>query len=234
MDNHEGLRQVLTITAPPLEIVARPRDAVELAKLGNDELAELVAKYPDRFAAGVACLPMNDIDAALKEAERAIEALNMKGVQIYTPCNGKALDSREFLPLYEMMAKYDLPIWLHPTRGRDTPDYQGESHSKYWIFHSIGWPYETTAAMVRLVSSGILERYPSLKIITHHCGGMVPYFGQRIAAMADPRGWRGYVWNNEVMIATPAGIGLEVRFLNRCGFFIACPLSSSADGLQHY
>ncbi len=185
MDSHEGLRQVLTITTPPLEIVARPRDAVELAKLGNDELAKLVAKYPDRFAAGVACLPMNDMDAALKEAERAIEALNMKGVQIYTPCNGKPLDSPEFLPLYEMMAKYDLPIWLHPTRGRDTPDYKGESHSQYWIFHSIGWPYETTAAMVRLVSSGILEKYPSLKIITHHCGGMIPYFGQRVAGIGE-------------------------------------------------
>ena len=180
MDAYKGLRQVLTINIPPLELVTDPGDAVELAKLANDEMAELVAKYPDHFAAGVACLPMNNIDAALKEAERAIEGLDMKGVQIYTPCGGKPLDSPVFLPLYEMMAKYDLPIWLHPTRGADAADYEGESLSQYRIFHRFGWPYETTAAMARLVFGGVLQKYPSLKIITHHCGGMVPYFAQRL------------------------------------------------------
>jgi predicted TIM-barrel fold metal-dependent hydrolase len=180
MDTHEGLRQVLTINFPPLELVTEPGDAVELAKLANDEMAELVAKYPDRFAAAAACLPMNDIDAALKEAERAIEGLDMKGVQIYTPCDGKPLDSPIFFPLYEIMTKYDLPIWLHPIRGADIADYEGENLSKYRIFHRLGWPYETTVAMVRLVFSGVLEKYPSLKIITHHCGAMVPYFAQRL------------------------------------------------------
>ncbi len=179
MDKFEGLKQVLTLTIPPLELVVSPRDAVELAELANDETAELIAKYPDRFIAGVACLPMNDIDAALRETERAIEVLNMKGVQVFTPCDGKALDSPEFLPLYEMMAKYDLPIWIHPIRGRDVPDYKDESYSKYRMFIVFGWPYETTVAMARLVLSGVLERYPSLKIITHHCGAMVPFFEQR-------------------------------------------------------
>ena len=180
MKGYEGLRQVLTIISPPLEMVANPSDAVELAKMANEEMAGVVAKYPDHFVAGVACLPMNDIDAALKEAERAIEALNMKGVLIYTPCNGKPLDSPEFFPLYEMMTKYDLPIWLHPTRGADTPDYKNEIHSKYRIFQTVGWLYETTVAMMRLVLSGTLARYPSLKIITHHCGAMVPYFAARL------------------------------------------------------
>lgn len=80
MDRYEGLRQVLTMTPPPVEAVAGPDEAVELAKLANDEMAELVAKYPDRFVAGVACLPMNNMEAALKEAERAIEQLKLKGV----------------------------------------------------------------------------------------------------------------------------------------------------------
>ncbi len=179
IDKYQGLKQVLSISGPPLEMIATPNDAAELAKLANEEMAELVAKYPNRFIACVACLPMNDIDAALSETERAIEMLNMKGVEIFTPCDGKPLDSPEFMPLYEMLTKYDLPIWLHPIRGRETPDYKGESHSKYGIFSAIGWPYETTIAMARLVLSGVLEKYPSLKVITHHCGGMVPYFAGR-------------------------------------------------------
>lgn len=181
MDRYEGLRQVLTITSPPVEMVAGPGEASELCKIANDEMSELVSRYPDRFAAAAACLPANDMDAALRETERAIEDLNMQGVLLYTPCNGKALDSPEFTPLYEMMTKYDLPIWLHPTRDADTPDYKSESRSKYRIFQTIGWPYETSVAMLRLVLSGILERYPSLKIITHHCGGMAPYFAGRLS-----------------------------------------------------
>ncbi len=187
LDKYEGMRQVLTIGLPALESVVDPSDAVELAKVANEEMAELVDKYPERFVAAVACLPMNDVDAALREAQRAIETLNMKGVQIHTPCNEKPLDSPEFFPLYEMMMKYDLPIWIHPTRSLSTPDYKGESESKYDLAGSVGWPYETTLAMMRLVLSGILEKYASLKIITHHCGGMVPYFDRRLGGAGGER-----------------------------------------------
>ena len=64
MDKFEGLQQVLTVGAPPVEYVVSPDDAVSMSKTANDEMAELVNKYPDRFAAAVACLPMNDMDAA--------------------------------------------------------------------------------------------------------------------------------------------------------------------------
>lgn len=185
MDQYEGMWQVLTIGAPPLEAVTDPAGAAELSKLANDGMAELVAKYPDRFVGGVANLPMNNMDAALKEAERAIKELKLKGVLVYTPVAGKPLDSPEFMPLYEMMAGYDLPIWIHPVRGRDIPDYNNEGYSKYRIFHIFGWPYETTAAMMRLVFRGILDKYPNLKFITHHCGGMVPYFSQRLADQGE-------------------------------------------------
>jgi len=185
MDKYEGLMQVLTLSAPPIEQIADSEKAVELAKLANDEMAELVLKYPSRFAAAVACLPMNNIDAALKEVDRAINDLKFKGVQIYTPINDKPLDSPEFLPLYEKMSQYNLPIWIHPERAADYADYRTENRSRYMIFSNFGWPYETTVAMTRLVFNGILERYPNLKIITHHCGGMVPYFEQRIIGSYD-------------------------------------------------
>ncbi len=185
MDKYEGLMQVLTLSAPPVELIADPEKTVDLAKLANDEMAELVLKYPDRFAAAVACLPMNNMAAALKETDRAINDLSFRGVQLYTPINGKPLDSPEFLPLYEKMSQYDLPIWIHPQRTASCADYETEDRSRYMIFHIFGWPYETAAAMTHLVFSGVLERYPSLKIITHHCGGMVPYFEQRIIGAFD-------------------------------------------------
>lgn len=180
MDKFEGLVQVLTLGAPAVELVAKPEKAVELAMLANDEMAELVLKYQERFVAAVACLPMNDTNGALKEVDRAINDLGFRGIQINTSINGRALDSPEFLPLYEKMSEYNLPIWLHPYRPETHPDYKTESKSMYRIFHMFGWPYETTAAMTRLVFSGVLERYPDLKIISHHCGGMVPYFESRI------------------------------------------------------
>jgi predicted TIM-barrel fold metal-dependent hydrolase len=180
-----GCVQVLTLGLPPVETIAGPKEATELAHIANDEVAELVTKYPDRFVAGVATLPMNDMDAALQEADRAIRDLRFKGVQICSSINGKPLDLGVFFPLYEKMVGYDLPIWLHPARGAKTPDYPDEKVSKYQIWSIFGWPYETTAAMTRLIFSGVLEKYPSLKIVTHHCGAMVPFFAERISCAYD-------------------------------------------------
>ena len=177
--------QVLTLGLPPIESVVGPKEAKDLARIANDSIAELVRRYPDRFVAGVASLPMNDMDAALEEADRAIQSLNLKGVQVFSSINGKPLDLPQFFPLYEKMVGYDLPIWIHPGRGLRTPDYPEEKVSKYQIWSIFGWPYETTAAMSRLVFSGVLNRYPSLKIITHHCGAMVPYFAERIDCACD-------------------------------------------------
>jgi len=186
IERHEGLRQVLTVASPALEEAASPDAAVYLAQLANDETAELVERYPDHFAAAAACLPVNAPDAMLTEAARAIDDLGFKGVQVFTPAAGKPIDGPEFLPLYEMMAGYDLPVWLHPARNRSVPDYPAvEAHSKYYIYQMFGWPYETTTAMVRLVFSGVFDRYPGIKFITHHCGAMVPYFADRIVVGQD-------------------------------------------------
>ncbi len=185
MDKYEGLKQVLSLSLPPVEHIAPSEKVLDMVRLANDEIAEVVSKYRDRFAAGVASLPMNNIDQALKEADRAIKDLNLRGVQLFTPVNDKPLDLPEFMPLYEKMSQYDLPIWIHPTRTADFADYRSEERSKYMIFSNFGWPYETTVAMTRLVFSGVFDRHPDLKIITHHCGGMVPYFEQRIIGAYD-------------------------------------------------
>ena len=180
MDKYEPLRQVLTLGRIPVEHVAGPAKAADLAKRADDEMAELVIKYPDRFVGALATLAMNNIDAALKEADRAIKELKFKGVYLHTPVDEKPLDSPEFLPLYEKMSQYDLPIVIHPMRKVDHPDYLTEKLSRYNMFSLFGWPYDTTSAMARLVFSGIMEKYPNLKILTHHCGGMVPFYAERI------------------------------------------------------
>jgi predicted TIM-barrel fold metal-dependent hydrolase len=168
MERYPEVVQVLSISQPPIEKVALPEVAVELAQIANDGLAELAAKYPDKFISAVACLPMNDIDAALKEADRAITQLGFRGVEIYSNINGEPLDSPKFRPLYEKMLRYNLPIWLHPCLGI-TGD-----------LALFGWPYETSAAAVRLVAGGIIRDYPGIKFIIHHGGSMVSFFEGRI------------------------------------------------------
>ena len=180
-----GYKQVLSVAGAPIEEIADPQKAVELARLANDGLVDLLAKYPDRFVAALGNLPMNNIDAALKETDRCIGELGFKGIMIYTPIKDKPLDSAEFIPLYEKMVKYDLPIFVHPFRGLDYPDYRSETISKFQSFNQWGWDYELTVAQARLVYSGIMEKYPTLKFVFHHGGSMVPFL-QRFTDATSP------------------------------------------------
>jgi predicted TIM-barrel fold metal-dependent hydrolase len=180
MDKYPGLWQVLTISSPAVEDVTSPKDAIELSQIANDTMAELVFKYPDRFPAAVACLPLGDIEASVKELDRAIKDLRFRGIQLFTHSKRKPLDDPEFLPLYERMVYYDLPILIHPDRLQTVPDYEGETESKYLIWTILGWPLATSTAMMRLAGSGIFEKFPTIKFITHHAGGIVPFLSDRI------------------------------------------------------
>src|SRR5688572_32029110 len=88
------------------------------------------------------------------------------------------------------MAAFGLPVWLHPFRGADVTDYATEEKSLFEIWWTFGWPYETSVAMARLVFSGIFDRHPGLKIITHHLGAMAPYFEGRVGPGWDQLGSR--------------------------------------------
>lgn len=182
-------RQVISLAAPPIEAVAGPQATPDLAAVGNDEMARLVDAH-DRFVGFIAGVPMNNPDATLAEAKRAIDELGACGIQVYTNVNGRPLDDPEFLGLFELMAGYDLPIWVHPARGADMPDYAAEDTSKYEIWWTFGWPYETSAMMARLVFSGHFDRFPDLKVITHHLGGMTPFFEGRVGPGMDQLGAR--------------------------------------------
>jgi len=131
-----------------------------------------------------------DVDGAIKETHRAIKELGARGVQIFTHIAGRPLDLPSFRPFFAAMAEYDLPIWLHPARNASMPDYPGEAKSRYEMWWCFGWPYDTSVAMSRLVFSGLFDRHPRIKIITHHCGGMIPYFDGRIGAGMEVLGSR--------------------------------------------
>jgi predicted TIM-barrel fold metal-dependent hydrolase len=176
----DGLQQILSLANPPLELVAGPNDTPDLARLANDALAEICRRHPERFPGFVAALPMNSVDAALGEIDRAIGGLGAKGVQLFTNVAGKPLSAPEFRPVFERMVAHDLPIWVHPMRGPQFADYASESASEDEIWFSFGWPYETTACMTRLIYSGIFDELPQLKIISHHMGGMIPFFSGKI------------------------------------------------------
>ena len=191
MKRWPGYQQVLTLSMPAVEFLGNEEETPGLARLANDGMHEIVQQYPQLFPAFVASLPMNNVAASLEEMDRAIGSLGAKGIQIFTNVNGRPLDEPEFFPIFERMAKkYDLPVWVHPTRTARFADYPTEEKSKYEIYWLFGWPYETSAFMARLVFSGMFEKLPKLKIITHHLGAMVPFLSHRVGYGMDQFGAR--------------------------------------------
>jgi len=190
MDEYGDYAQIISLSAPALELMNPPEKTPEMAVLANDGMAELVAKYPKRFPAFIASLPMNNPEEAVKETYRAVQKLGACGIQIFTNVNGKPLDRPEFAGIFEAAAKLDATIWLHPTRAANFSDYKQEEKSRFEIWWCFGWPYETTAAMSHIVFAGLFDKYPELRIVTHHLGAMVPFFAGRIADGWDQLGTR--------------------------------------------
>ena len=180
MDQFGDYRQIISLPNPPIEDLAAGEVGLNLARIGNDAMAELAARHPDRFPTFVAALSMTDVEGSVAEARRAVNELGAGGVQIFTSVAGRPLDEKAFEPIFATMAELDLPIWLHPARTASMPDYPNEQKSRFEMWWCFGWPYDTSVAMVRMVFNGLLDRYPHLKIVTHHLGGMIPYYDGRI------------------------------------------------------
>jgi predicted TIM-barrel fold metal-dependent hydrolase len=180
MDQFTDYTEVLSLGLPPIEGMIGPDKTPEFARVANDGLAELCAKHPDRFVGYVGALPMDSPDAAVKEAERILIKGNANGLQLHTNVNGACLDEPRFLPIFEIAERSGKPICLHPARTSSMPDFQAEKKSRYEIWTMFGWPYETSATMARLIFSGVMTKYPKLKIMAHHLGAMIPFFDARM------------------------------------------------------
>jgi uncharacterized protein len=180
MDQFGDYREIISLPNPPIEDLATGETGLALARIGNDAMAELCAKHPERFPTFVAALSMTDVEGSVKEARRAVKDLKAGGIQIFTNVAGKPLDDGAFEAIFATMAELDLPIWLHPARTAAMTDYPAEPKSRFEMWWCFGWPYDTSVAMVRMVLNGLLDRYSKLKIVTHHLGGMIPFYDGRI------------------------------------------------------
>lgn len=143
--------------------------AAELCWAGNDEIAD-IADYNSHFVGGIAMLPMNNIDAAVAIIDELQASSVMMGAQIFTRALGKSIASPEFAPVFAAAAKNNVPLLLHPV-------FDPQKRDNNIVF---SWEYELSNARLQLVQAGIFTKYPQLKIIVHHAGGMVPFFAGRI------------------------------------------------------
>jgi uncharacterized protein len=180
MDEFGDVQHVLSLANPPIELLGPPDKTPELARVANDALGDICRTHPNCFPTFIASLPMNNVEASLAETDRAVKDLGARGVQMFTNVAGKPLSAPEFRPLFARMVEHDLAVWVHPMRASQFPDYASEKASEAEIWFSFGWPYETTACMTRLIYSGIFDELPTLKIVSHHMGGMIPYFSGKI------------------------------------------------------
>jgi len=148
--------------------------ALELARFQNDQLSELVKNYPDRFAA-MATLPLQAPDEALKELERAVKTLGLRGVEIGSHVGKRELGDEAFWPIYKALQEMNVPIFIHPHHVAGMDRLQD-----FYLNNFIGNPLDTTIAATQLIFSGVLERYPGLRFILAHGGGQFPFIMGRI------------------------------------------------------
>jgi aminocarboxymuconate-semialdehyde decarboxylase len=161
-----------SLTTPGVHIEARER-GIELARIVNDEFAAAMKRYPGRFAA-LAALPLQDPTAAVAELERAV-GMGHRGVLIFSNINGHTLDEPDFFPLWQRIAELDVPAFIHPTN----PSALGQL-ADYRLTALMGFQFDTTAAITRLIFAGVLERLPTLKLVVGHLGGTIPYLAERV------------------------------------------------------
>jgi 5-carboxyvanillate decarboxylase len=155
--------------------------AVAIARLGNDRLAEVIRRHPTRYA-GLASIAPQDPARAVKEIDRAINQLKLNGVMINSHTNGEYLDQKKYWPILEAAASLKVPIYIHP---RAPSPAMAKPYREYQLEHAIwGYQAETGLHGLRLIVSGVFDRYPDLKIVLGHMGEGIPYWFYRMDWMA--------------------------------------------------
>lgn len=161
--------------------------ATRFCQVHNDAMAELVARHPGRFL-GAAALPMQDVDAALRELERSVRELGL--VAAYTGMRYPyPLDDARLDDFYRALVALDVPLFLHPesTGGATGPD--DARLGRFDLTILLGYAYEETLAVASLVLGGVLDRHPDVDICISHGGGAIPYLIDHFERMGTLRGW---------------------------------------------
>lgn len=176
MDSYGVDIQALSQTTPVL-LGLSSEDATEICQRSNNDNYALCKAYPKRFV-NICIISLLDMKSAMKELDHSINELDCRGITISANQNGKGLDSPEYYPFYEKVMKYDLPILIHPTHWESYP--LVDMDQGWRMMHVFGWPFDTTQAVWRLIFGGVIDLFPTLKIVMHHLGAMIPFFARRI------------------------------------------------------
>ncbi|HLF61574.1 MAG TPA: amidohydrolase family protein [Acidimicrobiia bacterium] len=153
---------------------APARAGAESSRIQNDNLAATVAANSDRFVGMGATVPMQDIDLAIAEMDRAIDDLGFKGLQIGGTINGRNLDEPRFRPFWAAVEAKGIPVILHPSGYTE-----GHRFGDYFLTNCIGNPLETMVAATRMIFSGLFEEHPGIKLVLLHGGGYLPFYSAR-------------------------------------------------------
>lgn len=182
--DRNGIDMNVLVPVPWIEgfpkIYADTALATQAARLMNDELAAVITAYPKRLR-GVAILPVVDPDAMVAELRRAVTQLGFVGAYVAVGPTAKPMDHPDYEHLYRALVELDATLWLHPSRSPLNPDYADEKLSQFYEWQLVGWPYDTTSAMFRIVFSGVFDRYPTIRIVTHHHGAFIPLLAPRLS-----------------------------------------------------
>jgi 5-carboxyvanillate decarboxylase len=182
MDANGVDMHLLSLTVPGVQMFA-PANAVAFARLSNDRLSETVRQHPTRFA-GLASFSPQDPAAAAKEMERAINSLNLHGFLVNSHTQNAYLDEERFWPILEAAEALHAPLYIHP---RAPSDGMAAPFRDYRMEGSIwGYGMETGTHAVRLMLSGVLDRFPRLRIVLGHMGEALPFWLWRLDYMASP------------------------------------------------
>ena len=173
LDSQGVSLQVLTLTTPGTHVES-PATAVKLASLVNDEFKEAMDTRGHHFTA-LATLPLNDPAASVKELDRAIAQLGMRGAMLFSNVNGVALSDRRFWPMYELANDRGAVLYIHPEHPVGV-----EAMMDYWLMPLVGFLFDTTLAAASLVFSGVVERFPRIRWALCHLGGAIPYLAERL------------------------------------------------------
>ena len=180
--------QVLSLTTPGVQNLL-PDQAVALSRAANDRVAAAVADRPDRFQ-GVATLPTPDPQEAARELERAVRQLGLHGAMVFGRTRERNLDHPAFWPIFEAAAGLHAPLYLHPQspmQGVRDAYYTGfgDNVDSLFAMAGIGWHYETGMQIVRMILSGVFDRFPELQIVTGHWGEVVLFYLDRLDMLTD-------------------------------------------------
>ena len=197
MKRHPDVLQIVTMGNVPPERYVSAKDAVELAKIGNEDMAELVRTKPSLFYGAVGMIARDDVDASLKLIEHCICDLGLLGIQLYTSLEFDSFADPKYRPIFALMAQLDRPIWVHPSAFMPGGD-----------MGMFVWPYESSRFMLDIVMAGILAEYPDLKIIIHHAGGMVPHYRERVRTIMPKHEEKyfKYFYTDTALYGNPAGL----------------------------